>query len=177
MKILAVIAVVAIALLVFRAVSFGGTVPKIGQPAPDFNLPDARQQPHKLADYAGKWLVLYFYPKDDTPGCTEEACHFRDDLAQLEKLGAKVVGVSVDNTDSHAKFAEKYQLPFPLLADIDGKVADSYGALMNLGIFKKARRYTFLIDPKGNVAKIYLNVDTSRHSQEIIDDLKKLTTK
>jgi len=175
MKILAVIALVAIAVLVFRAVSFGGTAPKVGQPAPDFSLLDARRQPHKLADYAGRWLVLYFYPKDDTPGCTKEACHFRDDLAHLEKLGAKVVGVSVDDTSSHAKFANKYKLPFPLLADKDGKVADSYGALMNLGIIKKAKRYTFLISPEGNVAKIYLNVDTSRHSQEIIDDLKKLT--
>lgn len=175
MKFLAVIALVAIAVLVFRTVSFGGTAPKIGQPAPDFSLLDANSQTHKLTDYAGKWLVLYFYPKDDTPGCTTEACHFRDDLAQLEKLGAKVVGVSVDDSDSHAQFAKKYNLPFPLLSDKDGKVADSYGALMNLGIIKKAKRHTFLINPKGYVAKIYLSVDTSRHSQEIIDDLKKLT--
>ena len=177
MKILAVIALIAIALLAFRAISFAGTQPKIGQPAPDFTLPDANSQAHKLTDYAGKWLVLYFYPKDDTPGCTKEACHFRNDLTQLEKLGAKVVGISVDDSGSHAKFAKKYNLPFPLLSDKDGKVADSYGALTNLGIIKIAKRYTFLIDPKGNVAKIYLSVDTSRHSQEIIDDLKKLTTK
>jgi len=175
MKLLAFITLLALALLTFRAIGFAGTLPKVGQPAPDFSLLDAKRQPHKLADYAGKWLVLYFYPKDDTPGCTKEACHFRDDLAQLEKLGAKVVGVSVDDTDSHAKFTGKYKLPFPLLADKDGKVADSYGALTNLGIIKKAKRYTFLIDPKGNVAKVYLSVDTSRHSQEIIDDLKKLT--
>lgn len=175
MKFLAVIVLVAIAVLVFRAVSFGGAVPKIGQPAPDFTLLDANSQTHKLTDYAGKWLVLYFYPKDDTPSCTAEACHFRDDLAQLEKLGAKVVGVSVDDTGSHAQFAKKYNLPFPLLSDKGGKVADSYGALIDLGIVKKARRYTFLISPEGNVAKTYLSVDTSRHSQEIIDDLKKLT--
>ncbi|TSA49582.1 MAG: peroxiredoxin, partial [Nitrosomonadales bacterium] len=118
------------------------------------------------------WVVLYFYPKDDTPGCTKEACSFRDDLAQLEKLGAKVVGISVDDSDSHARFAQKYHLPFPLLSDKDGKVADSYGALTNLGLLKLAKRYTFLIDTQGKVAKVYLSVDTSRHSQEIIADLK-----
>jgi peroxiredoxin Q/BCP len=119
--------------------------------------------------------VLYFYPKDDTPGCTKEACAFRDDLASLEKLGAKVVGISVDDSDSHAKFAAKYHLPFPLLADEDGKVAESYGALANLFVVKIAKRYTFLIDPKGKISKVYLSVDTSRHSQEIVDDLKDLS--
>lgn len=176
MKILAVVALIALVLMAVRTVAFAGsTVPKVGQAAPDFNLPDAESQSHGLTDYAGKWLVLYFYPKDDTPGCTKEACSFRDDLFQLDKLGAKVVGVSVDDSGSHAKFAQKYHLPFPLLADKDGKVADSYGALTNLGIIKIAKRYTFLIDPKGNIAKIYLSVDTSRHSQEIIDDLKQLS--
>lgn len=175
MKILAVVALIALVLMAVRAVAFAGTVPTVGQAAPDFNLPDAQSQSHRLTDYSGKWLVLYFYPKDDTPGCTKEACSFRDDLFQLDKLGAKVVGVSVDDSGSHAKFAQKYHLPFPLLADKDGKVADSYGALTNLGIIKIAKRYTFLIDPKGNIAKIYLSVDTSRHSQEIIDDLKQLS--
>jgi peroxiredoxin Q/BCP len=149
-------------------------VPKLGQPAPGFALPDQAGKSHALKDYANQWVVLYFYPKDDTPGCTKEACGFRDDLHQLEKLGAKVIGVSVDDTDSHAKFAQKYHLPFPLLADKDGQVADSYGALTNLGLIKIAKRYTFLIGPDGNLARSYLSVDTSRHSQEIIDDLKKL---
>jgi peroxiredoxin Q/BCP len=117
---------------------------------------------------------LYFYPKDDTPGCTQEACTFRDDLNQLTAIGAQVVGVSVDDTNSHAKFAKKYHLPFPLLADRDGKVAESYGALLNLGLIKVARRYTFLIDPEGKVSRLYLSVETSRHSKEIIEDLKKL---
>lgn len=169
------IALLTLGLLILRSLSFAGTLPEVGQPAPDFSLLDAQHKPHQLADYAGKWLVLYFYPKDDTPGCTKEACHFRDDLFQIEKLGAKVVGISVDDTDSHAQFAKKYNLPFPLLADKDGKVAKSYGALTDLGLIKRAKRYTFLIDPKSNIAKIYLSVDTSRHSQEIIDDLKKLT--
>lgn len=162
-------------LVAYRAVSVAGELPKVGEPAPDFNLPDAQSQRHQLSDYAGKWLVLYFYPKDDTPGCTKEACNFRDDLFHLEKLGAKVVGVSVDDTESHAEFARKYSLPFPLLSDKDGKVAERYGALLNLGLIRKAKRYTFLIDPQGNIAKVYLSVDTSRHSQEIIDDLKQLT--
>ena len=127
--------------------------------------------------YHGRWVVLYFYPKDDTPGCTKEACAFRDDLHKLTKLGAQVLGVSVDTSASHAAFAKKYHLPFPLLSDADGKVADSYGALRNLGLIKIAKRYTFLIDPDGKIAKTYLQVDTSRHSQQIIDDLSLLLGK
>ena len=150
-------------------------IPKAGQPAPVFSLPDQTGKSRALTDYAGQWMVLYFYPKDDTPGCTREACNFRDDLHQLEKLGAMVIGVSVDDTDSHAKFAQKYHLPFPLLADKGGKVADRYGALTDLGLIKIAKRYTFLIDPAGRIAKVYLSIDTSRHSREIIDDLKRLT--
>ncbi len=163
-----------LALLFCCRLSWAGDLPKAGQPVPSFNLPDQAGKSHTLADYAGRYVVLYFYPKDDTPGCTKEACSFRDDLRQLGKLGAQVIGVSVDDSDSHAKFAEKYHLPFPLLADKDGKVADSYGALTNLGVIKIAKRYTFLITPEGKLAKAYLSVDTSRHSQEIIDDLKQL---
>jgi thioredoxin-dependent peroxiredoxin len=167
--------VLACGLLLFRSLSMAGLLPQAGQPAPDFSLQDQNGKTHRLADYSGKWLVLYFYPKDDTPGCTKEACSFRDDLQQLERLGASVVGISVDDTQSHAKFAAKYHLPFPLLADIDGKVAESYGAMNNLLVIKIAKRYTFLIDPQGKIAKNYLSVDTSRHSLEIIDDLKRLT--
>ncbi|MFL9710549.1 peroxiredoxin [Methylobacillus sp. Pita1] len=176
LKIFSIVIVLGLAVLfIFRSAN-AASAPKPGSPAPSFTLPDAKKEQHRLTDYAGQWLVLYFYPKDDTPGCTKEACSFRDDLFQLEKLGAKVVGISVDDSDSHAKFAEKYSLPFPLLSDVDGKVADSYGALTKLGIIKIAKRYTFLVDPKGNIAKTYLSVDTSRHSQEIIDDLKQLRT-
>lgn len=177
MKIIVVLVLAVVCFIAYQVLSVAGDVPKAGSAAPDFTLPDAQSKPHSLADYAGSWLVLYFYPKDDTPGCTKEACSFRDDLFQLEKLGAKVVGVSVDDTESHAQFARKYSLPFPLLSDKDGKVADQYGALMNLGVIKKAKRYTFLIDPQGKIAKVYLSVDTSRHSQEIIDDLKQLAQK
>lgn len=154
-----------------------GELPKVGAAAPDFDLPDQNGKRHTLKEYAGKWLVLYFYPKDDTPGCTQEACAFRDDLHKLTALGAQVVGISVDDSASHAEFARKYHLPFPLLADQSAEVAARYGALMNLGFFKVARRYTFLIDPQGKVAKVYRKVETSKHSTEIIEDLKKLTEK
>ncbi|HEX5538334.1 MAG TPA: peroxiredoxin, partial [Methylophilaceae bacterium] len=127
-------------MLFFRQTGTAAEVPAAGQAAPAFSLPDQTGQQHSLSDYRGSWVVLYFYPKDDTPGCTKEACSFRDDLFKLEKLGAKVVGVSVDDSDSHAAFARKYHLPFPLLADKQGKIADSYGALRNFGIVKFAKR-------------------------------------
>lgn len=171
-------------LLIFLAVFAGmffwirfgqaGDLPQVGQPAPAFTLPDQDGNSRALADYQGKWVVLYFYPKDDTPGCTQEACQFRDDLHKLTRLGAQVIGISVDDSASHAEFAKKYHLPFPLLADAGGAVADSYGALTNLGLVKFAKRYTFLIDPQGRIARNYLKVDTSRHSGEIIEDLTRL---
>ena len=154
-----------------------GELPKVGEAAPDFDLPDQNGAKHTLQEFAGKWLVLYFYPKDDTPGCTQEACAFRDDLHKLTALGAQVVGISVDDGDSHAEFAKKYHLPFPLLADKSAEVAAKYGSLTNLGLIKFAKRYTFLIDPQGKVAKVYLKVETSKHSTEIIEDLKTLTGK
>lgn len=175
MKLALLFVITFVSYIAYQASCRAGELPKTGDRAPDFQLNDAKGQLHRLGDYTGKWLVLYFYPKDDTPGCTKEACHFRDDMAQLEKLGAKVVGVSVDDSNSHTAFAEKYRLPFTLLSDKDGQVADRYGALTNLGIIKIAKRYTFLINPDGKIAKAYLSVDTSRHSQEIIDDLKQLT--
>ena len=161
------------ALFVARAAR-AGELPEVGKPAPDFNLPDQNGKQHTLQDYRGKWLVLYFYPKDDTPGCTQEACAFRDDLNQITELGARVVGVSVDDSNSHAEFAKKYHLPFPLLADKTTATAAQYGALMNLLLIKIARRYTFLIDPQSNISKVYLSVETSRHSKQVIDDLRKL---
>src|SRR3989338_8675329 len=175
MKWLAIAAALAVLAALFAArAARSGELPEVGKPAPDFNLPDQNGKLHVLKDYRGKWLVLYFYPRDDTPGCTHEACAFRDDLQQITALGAQVVGVSVDDSASHAEFARKYHLPFPLLADKDGRIAASYGALMNLGLIRFARRYTFLIDPQGKVAKSYIKVDTSRHSREIVDDIARL---
>ncbi len=177
MKWLILFGLVALGALWLTQMARAGELPKLGEAAPDFELPDQNGVTHGLKEYAGKWLVLYFYPKDDTPGCTQEACAFRDDLHQIEAMGAKVVGISVDDSDSHAEFAKKYHLPFPLLADKSTAVAARYGALLNLGVFKVAKRYTFLIDPQGKIAKVYEKVETSKHSKEIIDDLKELTTK
>ena len=163
----------AIAFYLFRVNVMAAPILKVGDDAPTFSLPDIQGNQVRLNGYKGKWAVLYFYPKDDTPGCTKEACQFRDDFKTLEALGAKVIGVSIDDSFSHKKFAEKYNLPFPLLSDASGEVAARYGALNNFLIIKLAKRYTFLINPQGKIAKIYLSVDTSKHSQEIIEDLKK----
>jgi peroxiredoxin Q/BCP len=165
---------IAIVVYLLRANVMAAPILKIGDDAPTFTLPDSQGNQVNLSDYKGKWLVLYFYPKDDTPGCTTEACHFRDDFKFLESLGAKVVGVSIDDSFSHKKFAEKYNLPFPLLSDSSGEVASRYGALNNFLVIKLAKRYTYLINPQGKIAKIYLSIDTSKHSQEIIEDLKTL---
>ncbi len=173
MKILILISF-AIAFYLFRLNVMAAPILKIGDDAPTFTLPDSQGNKVSLNDYKGKWAVLYFYPKDDTPGCTKEACQFRDDFKTLEALGAKVIGISIDDSFSHKKFAEKYNLPFPLLSDASGDVADRYGALNNFLVIKLAKRYTYLINPKGKIAKIYLSVDTSKHSQEIIEDLKEL---
>ena len=177
MKYLAVFLALLAVIVVWMRLGYAGELPQGGKSAPLFSLPDQNGKVHSLGDYQGRWVVLYFYPKDDTPGCTQEACEFRDDLHKLTALGAQVIGVSVDDTASHAEFAKKYHLPFPLLADKDGRIADSYGALRNLGLIKFAKRYTFLIDPQGKVAKNYLKVDTSRHSKEIVDDLTRLKGK
>ena len=165
---------IAIVFYLLRANVVAAPILKIGDDAPTFTLPDSQGNQVNLSNYTGKWLVLYFYPKDDTPGCTTEACHFRDDFKFLESLGAKVVGVSIDDSFSHKKFAEKYNLPFPLLSDSSGEVASRYGALNNFLVIKLAKRYTYLINPQGKIAKIYLSIDTSKHSQEIIEDLKTL---
>lgn len=145
-----------------------------GQAAPDFDLPDQYGNRHRLSDYRGQWLALYFYPKDDTPGCAKQACAFRDDLQEITGLGAAVVGVSVDDTGSHADFAGKYRLEFPLLADSRAETAARYRSLIRLGSVKFARRNTFLIDPEGKIARMYLSASPARNSSEVIGDLKQL---
>ncbi len=147
---------------------------KAGDPAPAFELQDQHGQPHTLARYQGQWLVLYFYPKDDTPGCSAEACEFRDDLVVLKRMAVAVVGVSLDAVESHAEFAAKYHLPFPLLSDRKGEVAQAYGALFRLGPIKFAKRHTFLVDPAGRIARIYRKVDPKAHSDQVIQDLQAL---
>jgi thioredoxin-dependent peroxiredoxin len=178
MKIIGIIGLLfALGLILWSRLSYAGEVPKAGEAAAPFTLPDQNGKSHALADYRGQWVVLYFYPKDDTPGCTQEACSFRDDLNLLKAMGAQVIGVSVDDSDSHAEFAKKYHLPFPLLADKNGEVAARYGALLNLKLIKFAKRYTFLITPEGRIARVYMKVETSRHSKEIIDDVQRLAKK
>jgi peroxiredoxin Q/BCP len=172
LKLIFYTAVMLLVLFGYRSYAVSAGSLEIGDDAPSFTLNDAQGQTHYLSDYAGKYLVLYFYPKDDTPVCTKEACNFRDDMAMIIKLGANIVGVSLDSGTSHADFAKKYHLQFPLLSDADGKVAESYHALTNFYVIKIAKRYTFLINPMGKITKIYKNVDTSKHSHQIIEDLK-----
>lgn len=174
MKLIFIIVMAVIVTLLFKNKVIA-KVPVVGEKAPSFMLPDANNKTYQLSDFAGQWLVLYFYPKDDTPGCTKEACHFRDDHQDFSAIGASVIGISADTRASHDAFTKKYNLPFPLLSDPSGQVTASYGALLDLMFIKFAKRYTFLIDPNGNIAKVYLSVDPSNHSQEIMRDLKQLS--
>jgi peroxiredoxin Q/BCP len=168
----AVVAVMAIGFLVWKLSA--GKTPEVGEPAPGFSLPDQDGQTHTLEHFRGKWLALYFYPRDDTPGCVRQACKFRDDWRTLDEMGAAVAGVSVDDVRSHGEFAKRYSLMFRLLADTTGGVAAQYGSIYNLGFFKLARRNTFLIDPQGRIAKVYAPASASKNSQEVIADLRKL---
>ena len=149
---------------------------ELGQAAPEFELKDQDGETHSLEKYRGQWVVMYFYPKDDTPGCTKEACAFRDDYKTISAQNTQVLGISVDSTESHAEFAEKYNLPFPLLADIDGLVAKNYQSLLSLGFIKLAKRHTFIVDPDGIIKMIYRKVEPNSHSDQILSDLIKLQT-
>ena len=161
--------------LPFAAVQAEDTAgPQDGQAAPDFKLQDQKGDWHTLAQYHGKWVVLYFYPKDDTPGCTTEVCTFRDDVAKLHKQNAEVLGVSLDDVKSHEQFAEKYHVPFPLLSDAAQSTAKAYGVLATHLTFTYARRETFLIDPQGKVAKHYKDVDPKANSGQVLADLDTL---
>ena len=146
----------------------------VGQIAPDFELPDQTGQLHSLEDYRDQWVVLYFYPKDETPGCTTEACEFRDDIFAFRDANAQILGVSFDDVESHQKFAENYNLPFPLLADVKGKAADAYGVRTRMFGMKVAKRQTFLIDPNGKVAIHYEKVKPETHSDQVLADLERL---
>ncbi|NND43870.1 MAG: peroxiredoxin [Xanthomonadales bacterium] len=148
--------------------------PAIGSPAPAFHLQDQDGEWHDLEDYRGSWLAIYFYPKDDTPGCTTEACNFRDNIYAFEAIGAKVVGLSVDDVDSHKDFSDKYKLPFTLLADPEGETARAYGVLRDLKLVKMARRESFIVDPEGTVVRHYEDVDPETHTAEVLDDLQEL---
>src|SRR5712675_167415 len=143
----------------------------MGMPAPAFRLQDQHEAWVSLADQKGKWVVLYFYPLDDSPGCTTEACEFRGNIFAFRKLGVNVLGVSVQDVASKKAFASKFSLPFPVLADTDKSVAKAYGVLSMIGY---ARRDTFVIDPQGRVARHYRGVDPKTHSAQLLVDLKAL---
>ena len=146
----------------------------VGQIAPEFELPDQTGQLHSLEDYRDQWVVLYFYPKDETPGCTTQACEFRDDIFAFRDANAQILGVSFDDVESHQEFAEAYNLPFPLLADVKGKAADAYGVRTRMFGMKVAKRQTFLIDPNGKLVKHYKKVEPETHSDQVLADLASL---
>ena len=139
----------------------------VGERAPEFELSDQEGQLHSLEDYLDQWVVLYFYPKDETPGCTTEACEFRDNIFAFRELNAQILGVSLDDVESHARFAENHGLPFPLLADTSGSTADAYGVKTRMFGMTVARRQTFLIAPDGTIAKHYQKVKPAEHSAEV----------
>ena len=147
---------------------------KLGDVAPAFELVDQFNERISLESQQGKWVVLYFYPKNDTPGCTTEACSFRDNINKLIAQKAVILGVSVDDQASHVAFSKKYNLPFSLLADEEGKIAAQYGAILDLKFMKFAKRHSFIINPQGKIVKIYRSVDPDNHVREVMADLKVL---
>jgi peroxiredoxin Q/BCP len=150
--------------------------PKVGDMAPDFRLPSTRGKDTSLKEFRGKDVILYFYPKDDTPGCTAEACSFRDHESELAREHAVVLGVSTDSVESHEKFRGKHNLNFPLLADETADVAKMYGVWKEKNLYGRRSwgvgRTTFWIGPDGKIRKIYKKVDTARHAEDILEDLK-----
>lgn len=151
---------------------------KIGSNAPAINLPDQNGDTHKLSDYKGQYVLIYFYPKDNTPGCTTEACGLRDSFPNFKKLNAKVLGISADSVAKHKKFADKYELPFTLLADEDKAVCEKYGVWdqksMYGRLFFGIKRTSFLVDPNGKIVRIYEKVKPAEHATQVLADLKEL---
>lgn len=151
---------------------------KLNVKAPSFSLKDQKRETHALKDYKGKWVLLYFYPKDDTPGCTKEACTIRDNFPDFKKLNIVVLGVSVDSVKSHATFAEKYQLPFTLLADEKKEVVKKYGVWQKKKFmgreYRGITRTSFLINPEGKIVKIWENVKPETHATEVLTELAEM---
>jgi peroxiredoxin Q/BCP len=162
------------AIFAFTSIGMANDQVAVGDVAPEFELPDQDGQLHSLEDYRDRWVVLYFYPKDETPGCTTEACEFRDNIFAFRDLNAQILGVSLDDVESHKAFAENHGLPFPLLADVDGTAATAYGVKTRMIGMEIAKRQTFIIDPSGSIAKHYEKVDPSKHSKQVLADLKEL---
>lgn len=162
-----------IGLLFMVSSLFAGNDLKAGDQAPDFELKDSNGQVHKLSDYKGKIVTLYFYPKDDTPGCTAEACNLRDNYSELTDRGIVVLGISYDDSASHKEFTEKYNLPFTLLSDTDKEVAEKYNAKKPIIGALVAKRITYLIGPDGKIIHIFDDVDTKNHTRQILEVLDK----
>jgi thioredoxin-dependent peroxiredoxin len=165
---LAAVVVVVLGGLAIRSFADNATLPQVGQQAPSFTLPSQEGTPISLDSYRGKWVVLYFYPKDMTTGCTIEAHNFQRDLSKYQAANAVILGVSVDTVDSHKQFCTKDSLTFTLLSDSDKKVVDQYGSLGDFAGFKIAKRNTFLIDPQGKIVKVWTGVDPNHHSDEVL---------
>lgn len=163
----------ALAVLLFAAIPVPAQ-PIVGDLAPEFELYDQNEQLHSLEDYREQWVVLYFYPKDATPGCTTEACEFRDSILEFRKLNTQILGISLDDVESHKHFAENHRLPFPLLADVGGKTADAYGVKTRMLGMTVAKRQTFIIGPDGTIVKHYDKVKPGTHSLEVLEDLRAL---
>lgn len=150
-------------------------MPEPGDPAPDFTARTGTGEPVSLSDYRGRWVLLYFYPKDDTPGCTKQACNLRDNFSALEEAGVAVLGVSGDDEASHERFAAKYDLPFPLLADTDHEIHDTYAVRGEKNFYGKklfgTKRTSFLIDPEGSVRHVFKRPKTGEHAEEVLAKL------
>jgi thioredoxin-dependent peroxiredoxin len=151
----------------------------VGDPAPEFLLKDQHDVMHTLKDSRGSWVLIYFYPKDNTPGCTKEACSIRDNFSAFKKQGIVVFGVSIDSVKSHGKFAEMYELPFTLLADTEKEMVTEYGVWGKKKFMGReymgVNRWSFLVDPNGKIVKIYESVRPEQHATEILEDVKKMT--
>ena len=174
LRIVLLLAVVVVLIVLVPRLLSHSPSPSEGSVAPDFTLPSQEGSPVSLKDYRGKWLVLYFYPKDFSSGCTIEAHNFQRDQPQYQQRNAVVLGVSVDSTNSHKQFCAKEGLNFKLLADTDHKVSTAYGSLTNLGLVKFASRHTFIINPEGKVAKVFTEVNPNKHSEEVLAALAEL---
>lgn len=179
-----IVVVIAVAFLVAVSLASrsraGDKAPAVGSVAPDFTLNSQEGKYVSLHDFKGKWVVLYFYPKDMTTGCTIEAHNFQRDLAKFEAKDAVILGVSVQDEKSHQEFCTKESLTFKLLADTNKKVSEEYDSIMNLGVMKLSARHTYLIGPDGTVRKVWTNVDVKKHSDEVlaaIDELQKTASK
>ena len=177
MRYLIILLLVIIAGGVAAKFAFAGPTPEVGTVAPDFTLLSENGAPVSLKDYRGKWVVLYFYPKDFIGGCTIEAHNFQRDLDQYTRKNAVILGVSVDSADSHKQFCAKEGLNFKLLADTEHKVSSEYGSVLNFGVTQIAARHTFIIDPEGKIVKVYTSVNPKKHSEELVAALDELQKK